>query len=173
MSQSILTHSVRFVLFFILQVVILNYIEPNYGIQLMIYPLFLLLLPVEMNVFYLMITAFLMGAILDIFSNTFGLHASSAVVFAYFRPIIFKLFAPRDGYDILQETSLFTMGRSWFLRTYGLLLLIHHFWFFFFQMFKVSEILYVLRQTGLSVVISFILSILFQFLFLRKSKKEA
>lgn len=172
MNQPIVLHSVRFILIFLIQVVVLNYIEIGSGIQLMIYPLFLFLLPSEVNVFYLMLIAFGLGVVIDVFSNTYGLHASAGVVFAYFRPLVFKLFAPRDGYDALLETNIFNMGRSWFLRSFGLLLLIHHFWFFFFQMFKISEVLYILQQTGLSVVLSFVLCLLFQFLFLRKPKKE-
>lgn len=173
MNTTIVTHSIRFVLLFVLQVLILNYLEIGYGIQMMIYPLFILLLPVEMNVFYLMLIAFGLGAFIDIFSDTFGMHASSALMFAYFRPMIFKLFAPRDGYDALMETNMFQMGFGWFLRTFGILLLIHHLWFFILMIFRVSEILYILQMTGLSAVLSFILCILFQQLFLRKPKKEA
>jgi hypothetical protein len=145
----------------------------GYGIHLMIYPLFILLLPVELNIFYLMLIAFGMGAVIDIFSDTFGMHASAAVVFAYFRPIVFKLFAPRDGYDILMETNIFQMGFGWFLRSFGILILIHHFWFFLIEIFRASEIMYILQKTGLSAILSFILCILFQQLFLRKPKKEA
>lgn len=172
MSASIIQHIVRFILIFIIQVLILNQIEIGYGIQLMIYPLFIFLLPVEMNVFYLMLLAFGLGGFIDIFSNTFGMHASSLLFFAYFRPIIFKIFAPRDGYDLLLETNMFNMGRSWFLRSFGLLLIIHHFWFFLLDVFKFSQIVEILIQTGLSVALSFILCILFQYLFLRKPKKE-
>ncbi len=173
MNTTILTHSVRVALLFIIQVFILNYLEIGYGIQMMIYPIFIFLLPVEMNVFYLMLIAFGFGAFIDIFSDTFGMHASAAVMFAYFRPIIFKLFAPRDGYDALMETNMFQMGFGWFLRTFGILILIHHLWFFLLMIFRVSEILYILQMTGLSAVLSFILCILFQQLFLRKPKKEA
>ena len=45
---------VRFVLFFVLQVLVLNQIEIGTGAQIMIYPLFIFLLPVELNVIFLM-----------------------------------------------------------------------------------------------------------------------
>lgn len=173
MNTSIVTHSIRVFLLFFLQVLVLNAIQPGYGVQLMIYPLFIFLLPVEMNIFYLMLIAMGFGGLIDMFSDTFGMHASSLIVFAYFRPIIFKLFAPRDGYDILMETNLFEMGFAWFLKTFGLLLIIHHLWYFILEIFRITEILYILQKTGLSVVVSFILCVLFQFLFLRKPKKEA
>lgn len=171
MNQPIIRYTVLFILFFLIQVLILNSMVVGYGIQIMIYPLFLFLLPVDFNVFYLMLAAFGLGMIIDVFSNTFGLHASSAVAFAYFRPLVFKLFAPRDGYEAQLEANIFIMGRSWFLRAFGLLIIVHHLWFFFFQMFKVSEILYILQQTGLSMIVSFILCVIFQYMFLRKTQK--
>jgi len=173
MNTPIVGHILRFLLLFIIQVFILNGLPLGYGTHLMIYPLFILLLPVEMNVFYLMLAAFGAGALVDVFSDTFGMHASAAVVFAYFRPIFFNIFAPRDGYDSLMETNMFQMGFGWFFRTFGILLLIHHLWFSILEIFRLSEILYILQKTGLSFVGSFVLCILFQQLFLKKPKKEA
>lgn len=172
MNTPIVTHIIRLLLVFALQVFILNDVPVAHGVQFMIYPLFIFLLPVEINIFYLMLIAFGFGSLIDIFSNTFGMHASALMAFAYFRPIIFKLFAPSDGYDILLETNLLQMGFGWFLRTFGILLLIHHFWFFMLEIFRITEIVYVLKMTGLSVIGSFVLSVLFQYLFLRKPRKE-
>lgn len=179
MNTSVVTHIIRFVLLFFIQVFILNAVPGGSGlsfmngVQLMIYPLFILLLPVEMNVFYLMLLALGFGSLIDVFSNTFGMHASSLMAFAYFRPMVFKLFAPRDDYDILQETNMFQMGMGWFLKSFGTLLLIHHLWYFILEIFRLSEILYILQKTSFSLVLSFLLCILFQFLFVRKPKKEA
>lgn len=164
----ILKITFRFVFLALLQVLLLNQIEIGFGIQLMVYPLFILLLPVEIGVIPLMGVAFLLGIVIDSLSNTYGLHASSLLFMAFLRPLIFKLFAPRDGYDPLQEINLFTMGFSWFLRSFGLLLLAHHFWFFMLEMFKLNEIIFVLQKTGLSVVLSFLMCILLQYLFIRK-----
>lgn len=173
MSPAILTHIIRAVLLLVIQVSVFDDLPIGEGVHIMIYPLFIFLLPVEINVFYLMLIAFGFGVLIDINTDTFGLHALSASMFAYFRPLIFKLFAPRDGYDPLTETNMFQMGFGWFLRTFGILLLIHHFWFFLLMVFRISEILYILKITGFSVVLSFILCILYQQLFLRKPKKEA
>lgn len=157
----------RFLLLLLLQVLVLNQIEIGFGIQLMIYPLFIVLLPVETGVFWLMGAAFTMGLIIDAMSNTFGLHTSSLLVVAYARPMIFKLFAPRDGYDPSISINLFTMGTSWFIRSYGILLLIHHFWFFMLEMFKLNEITFVLQKTLLSAPLSFVLAVILQYLFIR------
>ena len=113
--NSIVVQILRFLFFVAVQVLVFNQLEIGFGIQLMVYPLYILLLPVEMNIFYLMFVAFGMGLAIDSMSNTYGLHTSALLAFAYFRPLIFKAFAPRDGYDILLETNLFNLGFNWFL----------------------------------------------------------
>jgi hypothetical protein len=168
----ILKIGIRFLLLTFAQVLILNQIEIGFGIQFMIYPLFIFLLPVETSVIILLLSAFAQGLIIDSMSNTYGLHASSLLVFAFFRPIIFKLFAPRDGYDPLMEINLVSMGFGWFLRTFGLLLIMHHLWFFLVEMFKWNEIVFVLQKTGLSVVASFLMCVLLQYLFIRKRQEK-
>lgn len=163
---------IRFLLLTLVQVLVLNQIEVGYGVQFMIYPLFIFMLPVETSVLILLFSAFAQGLIIDSMSNTYGLHASSLLVFAFFRPLIFKLFAPRDGYDPLVEINLVSMGFGWFLRAFGLLLIIHHFWFFLVEMFKWNEIAFVLQKTALSTVAAFLMCILLQYLFIRKRQEK-
>ena len=167
-----LKHGLRFLFAFLVQVLILNQMEIGFGIHLMIYPLFVLLLPVEMNIITLMLLSFSLGIIIDAFSNTYGLHTSAILLLAYARPQVYKLFAPRDGYDTLIETNIFTMGFGWFLRTAGFLLIIHHFWFFMLEMFKMNEFGFVIQKTFLSTPISFLICILLQYLFVKKSNKN-
>lgn len=162
----------RFVFLLLVQVLVLNQIEIGFGIQLMIYPLFILLLPVDTSISGLLLLAFLLGISIDAMSNTYGLHASSLLMVAYFRPIIFKLFAPRDGYDPLLETNLITMGYKWFINTFGILLLIHHLWFFMLEMFTLNEFAFILQKTALSVPLSFLLCMLVQYLFMNKSSSK-
>lgn len=167
----ILTHIFRFALFFVIQVIVLNQVELGAGTLIMIYPLFIVLLPEDINVFLLLFLAFALGISIDAMSNTYGLHASSLLLLAYFRPVIFKAFAPRDGYEGDMELNVHTMGFRWFFRTFGILLLIHHFWFFLIELFRFDEIGYVLQKTALSFPISFTLCVLIQFLITRKPVK--
>lgn len=168
----IVLNSFRFVLFVLFQVLILNNVEIAGGMYIMTYPLFLLLLPFEISTVMLMLIAFVFGISIDAFSNTFGLHASSAVVFAFFRPLVFKLFSPRDGYDNVETSTVYTMGFRWFLYAFGLLLLIHHSWYFLIEQFKWNEFPLILRKLVLSLPVSFGICLLIQFIFVDKKKKE-
>ncbi|AEA43874.1 rod shape-determining protein MreD [Fluviicola taffensis DSM 16823] len=169
--NSVVLNSIRFVLFVLFQVLILNNIEPGFGIYPMIYPLFIFMLPFQLGTVPLMLLSFIFGLVIDSFSNTFGLHASSAVIMAFFRPLIFKWLSPRDGYESVESVNVYSMGGRWFLYAYGTLLLIHNTWFFFIESFKLNEFLWVLLKIGLSVPTSFILSLLVQFIFV-SNKKE-
>lgn len=170
--RGIILHTVRFIVFVLFQVLVLNHLEIQWGIYPMLYPLFILLLPFEMATVPLLLIAFALGLSIDVLSNTFGLHASSALVFAYFRPVIFKLFAPRDGYENTEESNIYTMGTRWFIYSFGLLLFIHHTWFFLIEIFKLNEVLLLLRKIGLSVPFSFLLALFVQFIFVSKKKSE-
>lgn len=170
--NEVIKHSIRFIALVIIQSMILNHLEIGFGIQIMIYPLFIMLLPFEVGPVYLMLLAFLMGIMIDSISNTFGLHTSSLVVFAFMRPIIYKIFAPRDGYDPGKEGNLYEMGTRWFIYVFGILLLIHHFWFFTMEIFRVDDMLFVLQKTFLSLPLSFIVCMLMQTMFVSKPKER-
>lgn len=162
----------RFILLALFQVLVFNQLELGYGIHIMIYPLFIMLLPFEMGIISLLPLAFLMGFIVDIFSNTYGLHASSLLMMTYFRPRIFKMFSPIDGYDPIKEPTFFDMGIRWFFSTFAYLLLIHHFWYFLIEIFRFSEIFSILIKTSLSVLFSFGLTIVIQQLLYKKVKRQ-
>lgn len=168
----IIKHSIRFIFLVLLQGLVLNQLEIGLGIQIMVYPIFILLLPFELGIIFILLLAFVMGLLIDAISNTYGLHTSSLVLFAYLRPIIFKMFAPREGYDVLKESNMYEMGTRWFIYVFGILLLIHHFWFFLMEMFRFDAIGFIFQKTILSFPLSFLFCILLQMLFIRKPNER-
>lgn len=168
--RNIFVQSIRFIFFVAAQALIFNQLEIGFGIHIMIYPLFIMLLPFETGIIPMLLLAFFMGLGIDSLSNTYGLHASALVVIAYIRPLIFKAFSPRDGYEGNKEGSIFEMGQRWFLLVFGSLLLIHNFWFFMLEIFKFNELGYVFKKLILSAPISMLFCILFQYLFIKRVK---
>ncbi|MBM3454623.1 MAG: rod shape-determining protein MreD [Bacteroidetes bacterium] len=164
--------SLRFFLFWVMQVLIFNQLEFGFGIHMMIYPLFIMLLPFDIGDFTLMFLGFALGLTIDAFSDTFGLHASSLLMMAGFRIILFKAFSQREAYDPLKEPSLFDMGPRWFVTVYGSLLLIHHFWFFLIEIFRINELMWILQNTFMSIIFSFSVSLLILTLISRKSRAK-
>lgn len=168
----IIKNILRILFLVFLQALVLNQLEIGFGIQIMVYPLAILLLPFETGLTLILFIAFIMGMMIDSISNTYGLHTSSLLIVAYFRPIVFKMFAPREGYDELKESNIYEMGTRWFVYVFGLLLLGHHFWFFLIEMFRIDAILLILQKLILSLPISFFAAILLQMLFVRKPKER-
>ncbi len=164
----VVKHIIRFIVLVAAQVLVLNQLEIGFGIQFMVYPLFIVLLPFDLGIIYMLLIAFVMGISIDAISNTYGLHTSSLLVITYLRPAIFKLFGPRDGYDILKEGNMYEMGTRWFISVFGLMLLIHHLWFFTLEIFRFDDMLFVLRKTLFSVPLSFLFCLLFQAMFVTK-----
>ncbi len=170
--NSILKNSVRFAVLILLQSLVFNQLEIGFGIQIMITPLFVLLMPFDMRMIPLLLVVFAMGLSVDVISNTYGLNASSLLLIAYLRPFIFKLFAPRDGYDLLKEGNSYDMGFRWFIYVYVILLIIHHFWFYTLEVFRLDEFFFILRKTFLSVPFSFGVSLLIQTFLVSKQSKR-
>lgn len=170
--NEILKHTYRFVILVVMQTLIFNRLEVGFGIQFMVYPLFIILLPFELGIVYMMLLAFLMGVAIDSISDTFGLHTSALLVVAYLRPVIFKMFSPREGYDVLKEGNIYEMGGRWFIYVFGTLLLIHHLWFFTLEIFKINDFFFILQKTFFSLPISFMICLLLQALFVSKPKER-
>ena len=169
---NIYKHIIRFVIFTFLQALVFNQLNIGFGIHLMIQPLFIMLLPFELSVIPLMGIAFLMGFFIDVFSNTFGLYTSSLVLLAYLRPIVFKFYGPREGYDPLKEPTAHDMGSNWFSIVYGILLGLHTFWFFLLEIFELGRFGFILQKTILSGVLSFLLALLMQSFILNSKQKK-
>lgn len=160
----------RLVIFVLAQGLIFGQLDFGYGIHLMVYPLFILMLPFDTRPVVLMLLAFVAGVGIDFFMNTFGLHASAAVFIAYIRPAIFRQFAPRDGYDTMKEPIARELGYPWFIKVSALTIFLHHLWFFGLEYFKWSAWKIIFMNTLLSSIITLTAFILIQVLFFKKSK---
>lgn len=164
-------HIVRMFIFIVAQGLIFGQLEFGFGIHPMVYPLFILMLPFDTRPVVLMILAFFTGLGVDFFMNTFGLHTSAAVLVGYLRPELFRLFSPRDGYDVLREPAMSEWGFQWFFQVTGTSILIHHTWFFLLEYFKWSAWQDIIQSSFLSAIVTFIIFIVIQVLFFKKPQK--
>jgi len=125
MSRNIFKYTLRFVLFVLLQGLILNSFDLFGYIHIYLYIIFLITLPINISRELVLLIGFLLGISVDIFSNTFGTHAFATVFAAFFRYYLLKFFAPRDGHE---ETipSIESFGLSSFFKYSGLMIFIHH-----------------------------------------------
>lgn len=73
----------------------------------------------------LMLWAFFLGLMVDIFSDTPGMNAAATVLLAFLRPALLRLFVPRDTMELLVP-AIRTMGISPFLKYAVFGVLVHH-----------------------------------------------
>ncbi|MBN2778310.1 MAG: hypothetical protein JXR36_11740 [Bacteroidales bacterium] len=164
--------NIRYILLFIfsvlVQTLIFDRIYISSYVSCYMYMLFILLLPVHTNKYTVMTLGFILGISVDIFNSTQGLHAASAVLFAYMRPFVLHAFAPRDDYEPNKELSIKNYGLFWFIKYAGSLILIHHIFLFYLDIFSFSHFFFTLLRIALSSVISLFFVTLGHFLFVRE-----
>lgn len=170
--SSLVKNIVRFCLFILVQVFILDQIPPLHQlITPYIYYLFILWLPFKMGRRSQMLLAFLLGFVLDSFTNTYGLHAAPCVLIAYLRPFLINLLISQEGAESnYNEPSIQSMGFTPYLTYLTILTLIHHGFLFFLQALQTGGFFYFILKTFTSGAISLLLILLIELLFVRKQR---
>ncbi len=163
---------IRFALFILIQVFVLDRIHLHQLVTPYLYFLFILWMPFKMNRSWQMVIAFLLGITLDSFHHHPGFHAAACVLIAYIRPFLFNLFIPQEGADSnYNEPSVQSMGGylPYFIFV-TVLTIIHHGWLFLLQAWQFGNAWYFLGNTLFSSTISLLLIVITELLFVRKQK---
>ena len=165
---------VRFIFLILIQINVFNNIELGFlssYISSIIYISFIFTLPVNISKYGVLIIAFLLGLSLDVFQDTYGIHASACVFLALIRPRLLEVFNS-ESIDKAKELTIFSVDRQKYI-TYVFLLTISFFlWLFLLEEFSFSRIPLILIKTVLSTVISTLLIIIGQILLFRNSIKK-
>ena len=98
-----------FALFFLAQVTVLGRIHLFHYATPLFYVYFVAMFPRNYPKWSVLLWSFLLGLIIDIFSNTPGLAASVMTILAAIQPYYLELYVPRDSADNLQP-SMKTLG---------------------------------------------------------------
>ena len=159
---------IRLIVLVLVQIMVFNniqisgYLIPNF------YILFILLLPFETPRWLLLVSAFVLGISVDLFTQTPGMHAAATVFMAFIRPWVLEMSSPRDGYETGTFPRLYYYGFQWFLRYTVILVLAHHLVLFYIEVFRFTEFFSTLLRVLLSSLFSIILIMLSQYFIYRK-----
>ena len=126
-------------------------------VHILLYPLFILLLPVRTPRVLLLALAFLMGITVDIFYDSLGVHASALVFMAYIRGIVLKVLEPYGGYNVEDSPTMVVLGLSWWATYASILLFVHIFFYFCVEAFSFVYIFEIVMNTIFSFVVSLII----------------
>jgi len=129
----------NFIFFTLIQVLVLNNIQLSGYVNPYLYIIFIITLPFETPGWLLLLLGFSSGMVIDIFSNTPGMHASATVFMSFLRPYVLRIFAPRDDYQPGTIPTMGYYGAAWFLRYAILLIFAHHLFLFFVEVFSITH----------------------------------
>lgn len=170
--SSLVKNIIRFCLFILVQVFILNQLPPLHRlITPYLYFLFILWLPFKMGRRLQIVLAFCLGFALDSFMHTYGLHAAACVLIAYVRPFLINILISQEGAESnYNEPSIQSMGPAPYFTYAAILTLLHHMFLFFLQALQSGGYFYFMLKTVASTAISLLLILLVELLFVRKQR---
>ncbi|MBF6627149.1 MAG: rod shape-determining protein MreD [Proteiniphilum sp.] len=170
MKLSYLYEIVLFVLLILLQVLLLNRIS-LFGLATpVLYGYFMLKLPRGRNLFYVIISAFLMGLIIDIFLNTPGMNAAAITIVAALRKPVMSLFFDKEEYDEFVP-GIYTSGGP-FVRFTFFIVFLHLTILFFIESFTLFNLMTTFLRIVTSAAITILLIITMDSLMYRRKASE-
>jgi hypothetical protein len=168
----LLKNIIRFCFFILVQAFVLDKIRLHQMVTPYIYFMFILWLPFTMSRSWQLLIAFILGFTLDSFRHNPGFHAAACVLIAYIRPFLISLLIPQEGADSnYDEPSPKSMGGFMPFMIYATILtVIHHSWLFMLEAWQFGNFWYFIVKTLLSTLISLLLIVITELLFVRKQK---
>ncbi|HQF47774.1 rod shape-determining protein MreD [Flavobacterium alvei] len=162
MNSVLFVNIFRFIILLTVQIIIFN--NMNFWGFISPYPyiLFIILYPVNGNKSGLLAASFLLGLMMDLFSNSGGFNTAACVILAYYRPYLFKFsFGLSYEYQTIKLNDVLTPERFSFLL---LSVLIHHLILFTLEAFKFTLLLDILLRTVLSTIFTLLICIIIIYL---------
>ena len=144
-----------------IQVLVLNHININGLINPYLYPLLIILLPLNIRPYALLLIAFFTGITIDCFEHSYGMHASVLVLVAFLRPLLFKILNPKEqeNDDLI---DMYYHGVTWFVVYISIMVFLHHLIYFVVEKGNFSAY----HFTFIKTIISSIFSVLCMMMYL-------
>jgi len=159
---------IRFLVLILTQVLIFSNINFMGAINPYPYILFIILYPANNNRTLFIFLSFILGLMVDIFSNSGGIHAAACVTIAFIRPSVLKF-----AFGMVYEHQTIKFNNTEFgnrITYFSILIVIHHLIMFSLEIFNISNVLLVLQKTLFSSIFTIILCTLISVLFSNKQR---
>lgn len=166
MIRILFKYTVMFVSLVLAQVLIFNQVQFGGFFNPYVYILFVILLPLSTPRYLVLILAFALGFIIDVFSNSLGVHSAATVFIAYMKPLVIRIISNRED-DKSDYPGLHQNKLIWFLSYVTIMVLLHHLLLFYLEVYTFANFLNTLFRVVLSSLFSIIVIVLSQFLVFR------
>tara|TARA_B100000700_G_C14791500_1_gene736105 strand:- start:110 stop:610 length:501 start_codon:yes stop_codon:yes gene_type:complete len=159
--------------FILVQVLFLNNIWfTKDHINPLLYLILVISLPQNTEKWFLIIYAFSLGILLDLFEGNIGMNSSALVFISFLKPYINKIIIPKNYIDEKDKISLKSLGIKTFSTYAFTIIFIHNCFWFLLEHFSFASILEIwLLLIGIisNSIVTFIIILIFQ-LFTFKTK---
>jgi len=157
-----------FISLVLVQVLIFNQVQFSGFFNPYVYVLFIILLPLSAPRYLVLILAFLLGLIIDVFSNSLGVHSAATVFAAYARPLVIRVISNRED-DKSDYPGLHQNKLIWFINYLLIMVLLHHTVLFYLEVYTFTNFFNTFYRVILSSLFSIIIIVLSQFLVFKDS----
>jgi hypothetical protein len=173
MNSLLLKNLTRAFVFVLLQGLVLQRIyiggaSFNY-FSLIMYPVVIMLLPIQTSRTALVFVGFALGLGVDLFYGSLGVHASACLFIAFIRPMLLRFMEPRGGYPIPSSPVPGGFGLRWFMQYAALMLIAYLLFYFSVEVFTFVYLGQILIKTISTFVLSFLAILAYVMLFNPKS----
>ena len=159
MNRENINHALLFIGLILLQIIVMNNINFLGYINPFIYIFFLFLYPIKKNDWGVLILAFFLGLIIDMFANSGGVNAAATLFIAFIRlPVLQSVLGKRE----LDHSSMniFKLPFPKLFVFIMVLTTVHHLIVFTLEYFKWSKFGTILTNTVLTSIFTIILSLI-------------
>jgi len=170
MNRIYIPNIIRFVVIVLIQVLVLERLNLHGYINPYIYPLIIIMLPIEIAHWALILIGFSLGLTIDTFTNTIGIHTATCVFIAFIRPYILNSLTPSGGYELDDKPSTGSLGFRWYISYSFIIIFIHHFILFFLEVLRFSYLFHTLTKIVVSSLVSWMLVIIVEYVSVTKKR---
>lgn len=162
----------RFVLLMLLQLLVLNNVYLGGYVMPMLYVLFILMLPTSMSRVPMLLTAFVTGLLVDIMAGVLGINALACLVVAMIRITFADRILTRGENIVIETPSVFSVTPQYCISYMLLLTGAFYLVFYMAELFGFRGFGDVLLATLCSTLVTVLMAVLYQAVFVRKGDKE-
>ena len=163
--KSFFEYTLLFIISVLVQVLLFNNIELSWWIYPVIFPLFVILLPVEMSTINVMLLAMLQGVAMDFLTAVPGLNTATMLAVGVLRRSLLLLFVGRQAVQDGGVPLCSRIGNKHFLKYVTSVMLLFFVLFYGLEKLNVDSywvvLIQVLASTMVSVPLIFVLQLLF------------
>tara|TARA_B100000963_G_C22501408_1_gene613987 strand:+ start:482 stop:982 length:501 start_codon:yes stop_codon:yes gene_type:complete len=161
--NNIFNNIILAIILILTQCLIFNNINFLGSINPFLYIFFIAYYPLKNNRTLFIICAFFYGFIIDVFSDTHAVHAAATLTISFIRPNLLKLFfGMAYEHQVVKFNSIELKQNLFYIFS---IIFIHHLILFGLEIFDVSKIMLIIKNTFKSAIFTFItVYILFEFI---------